>query len=144
MKSPSRPDHHHAQHRAVGDSSGIDTAQHADSPQLHGKGTGGMWWVAWRQHRIQIAITLGVILTIVAAMVVFRAVLVARFAAAGCSPTDASSCTQPGGSDLFSGRLELSWNALHLVVTAAPVHLGCSSALRSFRASSSRTPTFSH
>lgn len=125
MTSPPHQDQHRAQHRAAGGPSGTDTAQRADAPELEGKGPGGMWWVAWRQHRLQIAVTLGVMLAIAAAMVIFREVLIARFAADSCSLTDRGSrCVQPDGSDLWWSGFSHWSDVFHLVMTGAPVVLG--------------------
>lgn len=51
-----------------------------------------MWWVAWRQHRIQVAVTLVVIAIIAAALVAFRLLLAAHLHAAGCSVAGQHSC----------------------------------------------------
>lgn len=96
-----------------------------------GRAPGGIWWVAWRQHRVQLAIAVLMMAIGAAIMVIFRMSLVADLTELGC--TDAlngvpgAGCALPAGGDLFyDGTLSYrTWYSL--MMTAAygtPLVLG--------------------
>lgn len=97
-----------------------------------GRAPGGMWWVAWRQHRIQLAIAVGLMAIGAVTMVIFRVNLVADLTAAGCTDVlnrvrDAG-CPSPGGGELFyDGNLSYRTWYYSLIMPAAfglPLLLG--------------------
>lgn len=107
-----------AQHRTVINAN----ARLSESTDLKGAAPHGMWWVAWRQHRMQVLIALGFMAAFAAAMSIFRVVLVAEFTAAGCSLTDPGPCDQrPGAGDLWSNSFSTPSELLHLAMTLLPV-----------------------
>lgn len=111
------------QHREQ--SSSTAPAARIEVPVLNGKAPRGMWWVAWRQHRLQIAVALGVMAAIAAAMLIFRELLIARFAAAGCRlPDGRSQCTLTDVIDPWQDGLRDFWLILRLAMMASPVVLG--------------------
>jgi hypothetical protein len=75
--------------------------------------------VAWRQHRLTIAVAVVLMLVIATALVSFRMLLAARLHAAGCGTIAQSACSQSVW-ERFAG----SWSILRDVMLAAPVVLG--------------------
>lgn len=64
-----------------------------------GKGPGGMWWVAWRQHRAQLAISLGVIAVVAVVLLIFRLLLIARLQELmGVDYTECAEITSAGAT----------------------------------------------
>lgn len=82
-----------------------------------------MWWVAWRQHRLQIAILLAVGAAAIAAMVIFRQVAVSKFTDAGCDLMD-TNCQTVEGFDVWYNGLSTWASLLMLCVLGAPIALG--------------------
>lgn len=80
----------------------------APARELSGRAPGGMWWVAWRQHRTLVLTGVGLMLLLAAAMAVFRWVYDSR--------------AQPGGPDhAVDNRF---WLLLRLSLLVLPVGLG--------------------
>lgn len=111
-----------AQHRAALDA----RARRSDGFELKGGAPQGMWWVAWRQHRLQVGVALGLMAALAAAMIVFRVVLVAKMTAAGCSLTEIGPpCEQVlGAGDLWSNSFDTPSAFFHLAMTLLPVVVG--------------------
>lgn len=119
-----------ARHRAVTGSVGAaDSGRGAPArdarsdKRTRGTGPRGMWWVAWRQHRVAVLIALMVLLMIAGALLGFRAVLASRLAAAGCSITGKAACP-PSASLTIWSSVETWWRILRIAVIAAPIVLG--------------------
>ena len=100
-----------------------------------GKAPAGMWWVAWRQHRAQLAISLGLLVALALAWVVFRLALVSRLAE--LTGGDDSRCTSIEPSSGLSsdycpeqvyGAVQAEfgtlWGLLRLGMLALPLVLG--------------------
>lgn len=85
----------------------MNTTSIAPARPLAGRAPGGMWWVAWRQHRTLVLSGLGLMLVVAVAMVVFRLIYDAR---------------PPGGSRYADDNRFWLWLRLSLVVL--PVGLG--------------------
>lgn len=81
----------------------MTTATSAVSAVSTGRAPGGMWWVAWRQHRIQLAIAVGLMAVGAVIMAIFRAKLVAALTAAGCEGSlhGQMACILPDGIELW-------------------------------------------
>jgi len=100
-----------------------------------GKAPGGMWWVAWRQHRAQLAISLGLLVALALAWVVFRLALVSRLAElTGGDDTRCASIEPPNGPssdycpeqayDAVQAEFGIMWGLLRLGMLALPLVLG--------------------
>ena len=108
-----------ATHRAA---VGSGASRGAAQPVPPGRGPGGMWWVAWRQHQIQVLIALVVMVLVAVAVLVFQLVLVARLHAAGCTVlTDPNRCNSMAAMNAFDQN---TWHLLRGVLVATPVVLG--------------------
>jgi ABC-type transport system involved in multi-copper enzyme maturation permease subunit len=92
-----------------------------------------MWWVAWRQHRLQIFAVIGLVAIIVVLLAIYRAGVIARFASSGCSLVDEqTSCQGPEDLQPFANSRDLWqstifpswWTLLQMIVTATSVVLG--------------------
>ncbi|WP_420124521.1 hypothetical protein [Nakamurella sp.] len=79
----------------------------APARELTGRAPGGMWWVAWRQHRTLVLAGLGLIVALAVAMVIFRLIYDTR---------------PPGGPDYPADNRFWLWLRLSLLVL--PVGLG--------------------
>jgi len=102
----------------------------SDEPMVTDRGLapGGMWWVAWRQHRLVVLIGVGVLTLLTLSMLVFRL----RYNAA--VPTDPATCRELAAtkSDAYSCQLmsdvistyQRAWSYLRLPLLALPVLLG--------------------
>lgn len=88
-----------------------------------GAGPRGMWWVAWRQHRLQLLIALAVLVVVAAAVLLFQLVLIARLHAVGCTVlTHPNACTNSlAAQNSFN---EGAWRILRAVLVASPVVVG--------------------
>ncbi len=100
---------------------------------MKGKAPSGMWWVAWRQHRTQIAVTLALV---IGALVIFREIVIARFAAEGCDLASIG-CAASGGYDLwwsggFGSWLDMLHSAVVVTSIAFPVFVGAPLFAREF------------
>jgi len=81
-----------------------------------------MWWVSWRQHRVQVMIALVVMAVVALAVLLFQLVLVSRLHALGCTVlTDPSECNSRAAMDAFD---ENTWHLLRAVLVATPIVLG--------------------
>lgn len=58
----------------------------APARELTGKAPGGMWWVAWRQHRIAMLVSLSVAAVLAGAFVIFGLTFRSALAAANLTP----------------------------------------------------------
>lgn len=117
MASSSQPDHHRAPHAGSGRPAAV--ADRTGSPMLKGGAPRGMWWVAWRQHRVAVLTATTLMAALAAALVLFRMHLIATFGDLGCSTTSQAACRGISLSDL-----EGQWRLMHGVMIAAPVVLG--------------------
>lgn len=112
-------DRHEAAHRA---DASARTSGGAVQLVLPGRGPGGMWWVAWRQHRWQVLVALAVMVVVAAVMVAFELVLVARLHAVGCTVlTDPNRCNSTAAMNAYD---ENTWHLLRAVLVATPIVLG--------------------
>lgn len=95
-----------------------------------GTAPGGMWWVAWRQHRVQLLIAGGLMALDAVAMVIFRAVLVADLTARGCADALAGTgaCPITQGRDVWNSYGGFSYGYWYWLLTGValglPVVLG--------------------
>lgn len=80
----------------------------APARELSGSAPGGMWWVAWRQHRTLVVAGVGLMLVLAVAMAIFRWVYDSR--------------VQPGGPDYAADNR--FWLLLRLSLLVLPVGLG--------------------
>lgn len=95
-----------------------------------GAAPGGMWWVAWRQHRTQIAVTLVLLTAAAAGIVAFRLVLLHQMATGAlCSSADlfksgdrVLGCAQRV-FEVADGQF-VGWGILQVLVAALSVLLG--------------------
>ena len=119
-----------AQHRSTPSPPATVTTQR----DLKGAAPRGMWWVAWRQHRLQVVVALGLMALLAASMIVFRIVLIARMTAAGCSLTEVGvPCDQRlGAGDLWSNTFNTPSAFFHLAIMVLPVVVGVFVAAPSF------------
>lgn len=131
-----------AHHRAT-----IDVDVHRpEGPEPRGAASPGMWWVAWRQHRLQIAVLLAVVAVAAAALVALRFRIVAVYREFGCElfPTHqgdpfGSGCVDADGVQVWWNYGFSSWSGLaHLGMIAGPIVLGV------FAASPIFTREFAH
>jgi hypothetical protein len=84
-----------------------------------------MWWVAWRQHRVQVMVALVVMVVVAIGLLVFQLVLVGRLHAAGCTVlTDESQCNARLFPLVASAYDEGTWRILRAALVATPVVLG--------------------
>lgn len=94
-----------------------------EQPVQAGRAPGGMWWVAWRQHRIQLAIAVGLMAVGAVLMVVFRMRLVATLTEVGCTETLAGTgyapCLRPDGTDIWYS--DWGFNTWNQFIVAAAV-----------------------
>lgn len=79
----------------------------APARELSGRAPGGMWWVAWRQHRTVVLAGLGLMALVAVAMVVFRLIYDAH---------------PPGGPGFRTD--DVVWRLLRLSLLVLPVGLG--------------------
>lgn len=91
-----------------------------------GRAPGGMWWVAWRQHRVQLLIAGGLIALVAVFMVIFRSLIVAALTAQGCTDALAGRlpCLTVQGLDLWAphdGRF--SYDAAYWLISLASIAL---------------------
>ncbi len=83
------------------------TASIAPARELSGRAPGGMWWVAWRQHRTLVLAGLGLMALVAVAMVGFRLIYDAQ---------------PPGGPGFHTD--DAFWRLLRLSLLVLPVGLG--------------------
>ncbi len=100
-----------------------------DGPGLRGGAPIGMWWVAWRQQRMQIAVLLAMVAAACAALAILRSRIVSTFAAFGCErfPDDpyGEGCRDPQGVDVWWNYGFADFSGLaHTALLAAPIVLG--------------------
>lgn len=101
-----------------------------------GTGVSGMWWVAWRQHRFSLAVSLGVLSAVAATLLVFRVVMVNRIrelsggALSECAEMvpNGTSWTQGACPDrvywTVLGEFSTLWRLLELGMVVLPLVLG--------------------
>lgn len=100
-----------------------------------GRAPGGMWWVAWRQHRFQLAISFGLLALAALALIVFRWTLLGRLQ--DIAGADFSRCTLPGTNEdgspagcpneafnLAYNDFAPLWALLRMAMLALPIVLG--------------------
>lgn len=89
-----------------------------------GAAPGGMWWVAWRQHRLQAVGSLLIMAIIAVGLLAFRLDLGAHLRAVGCTALTQDSCAFPQAQIVFTSEFSNTWQILRGVLIAAPVVLG--------------------
>ncbi|MBN9610160.1 MAG: hypothetical protein BGO26_02295 [Actinobacteria bacterium 69-20] len=90
-----------------------------------------MWWVAWRQHRLQIAVLLAVMAAGAAALVILRSRIIAVYHEFGC-PLFGSAGNNSGMGCVDAEGRQVWWNygfstrssLAHTAMIAGPVVLG--------------------
>jgi len=83
-----------------------------------------MWWVAWQQHRLTLAISVAVLVILAAVMLIFRAQMIGALHGIGCTLADQRDCYQKPGYWTVVSPMETRWRILHSAVLAAPIVLG--------------------
>lgn len=122
----------------------IEVVDRWEEPNLKAVSPQSMWWVAWRQHRNQIAVLLGVVAVCAAALVVLRSRIVAVYGDLGCKlfnddPLDSGGCLDSSGLPVWWNYGLSGWSGLaHSVMLIGPVVLGAFAAAPIF------TREFSH
>lgn len=114
-----------AQHRAAID---VDVSR-PGGPELRGAAPQGMWWVAWRQHRWQIAVLLGLVAAVAVGLVVFRSRIISVFGEFGCELFPAEQfglgCVDADGVQVWWNHGFRNWSSVaHAVMILGPVVLG--------------------
>lgn len=105
---------------------------------LKGAAPLGVWWVAWRQHRVQIAVLLAVMAASAAALVIFRSRIVAVYAEAGCQLSN-NNCTNADGVSVWWNYGLSTWSSLaHFAMLGGPIALGAFAAAPIFTREFSR------
>lgn len=94
--------------------------------EFHGLAPRGMWWVAWRQHRATVAVSLLFVVVIAVALVVFRQVVVARLQAVGCTlqGPGVGACSWQAADAVMQDGPDSWWNLLRTVMWIGPAVLG--------------------
>ena len=103
------------------------------SARSGGQAPGGMWWVAWRQHRAQLMVSLGLLALLAATVLVFRWTLLGRLQ--DIAGTDFARCTATGTNEPPAGcpieafdqvynDVAAIWGLLRLGMLALPIVLG--------------------
>lgn len=119
---------------AAGSGAAVDVMDDGIS-RSRGLAPGGMWRLAWRQHRAAVVASLATIAIGIAVLIFFRQYLLGLLTAAGCDPMDVGAlCTAVQGSDLgpqITGSLVLSqdfvyrsWNWGMVAFLCAPMLVG--------------------
>lgn len=102
----------------------------------------GIWWVAWRQHRLQIAVLLAIIAAGAAALAVLRARIITVFHEFGCplyGNLSGLGCVDTDGMQVWWSHGFSTWSQLaHVAMIGGPIVLGVFAAAPIF------TREFSH
>ncbi len=100
-------------------------------PEWKGAAPHGMWWVAWRQHRLQIAVLLAVMAVGAAALIILRARIIAVYHEFGCALFGSAGnnsglgCVDTDGRQVWWNYGFATWSSLaHTAMLAGPVVLG--------------------
>lgn len=114
-----------AQHRAAIDAEPRPLA----GPAVNGA---GVWWVAWRQHRLQVAVLLAIVAVGAAALALLRSRIVAVFHEFGCELFPAvqgipigDDCVDANGVGVWWSHQFYLWSGwAHTAMVAGPIVLG--------------------
>ena len=113
-------------------------------PEWKGAASHGMWWVAWRQHRLQIAVLLAVMAVSAAALIILRSRIIAVYREFGCARFGTSvngsrfDCVDSEGVQVWWNYFS-TWSQLaHFAMIGGPLVLGVFAAAPIF------TREFSH
>lgn len=103
-----------------------EQAEALDGKESRGSGPRGMWWVAWRQHRVAVTAGLAAIAVIGGAVFAYYLWLAAAMRAAGCvlGPAASSGCAIERYINVLTSQMQLAWNALTGGLILAPVLVG--------------------
>ena len=97
--------------------------------RLTGRAPGGMWWVAWRQHRWAVLVSLGLLAALAVTLVVFGLSYRSALAAAAIDPVACPDPYQSSSSACAVGWAQVSgyqhgWGPLHLPMMLLPPMIG--------------------
>lgn len=91
-----------------------------DIDRMKGRAPGGMWWVAWRQHRLTVLVSTGLLLATTLGVAVFRWIYTATI------PADLDSCRDPSCAAIFDqvAVFQQNWIYLRVLLETLPVLVG--------------------
>jgi hypothetical protein len=99
---------------------------------MKGSAPQGIWWVAWRQHRLQVAALLAIMAAAAAALVIFRSRIVAVYSEFGCELFPDFQGFPYGGDCVDADGFQVWWSYgfselsrfAHLGMIGGPIVLG--------------------
>ncbi len=105
------------------------TSAPVEAERLTGRAPGGMWWVAWRQHRWAMLVSLGLLVALAVTLLVFGLSYRSALSAAAIDPVacpdpyQASSAVCAVGWEQVRGY-QHGWRPLHLPMMLVPPMIG--------------------
>jgi len=83
-----------------------------------------MWWLAWRQHRLAVAVALAVLVILAGALLIFRAQMIGALHSLGCSVADQQVCHNKPEYWTVMDPIESRWHIVRIALIVAPIVLG--------------------